>query len=96
MIEKLILFRNILLRTFVVAFLFLLFSFLMCFLMNDFIVDVWTNIYSIDQDVVPIVLISFMGLFKLLMFLFLLIPAIGLHWTIRTLQKKQLTETPSA
>lgn len=93
MVENLKLIRDILLKSFIVGFILLLFSFLMFMLFNDFIVSIWASWYSVKTEMVGPLIILLFGIFKSLVFILFLIPAIAIHWTIKKLAWRRVTHS---
>jgi len=88
MLENIVLIRNILYKCFFIGFAFLLLSSLFFLFGQDYAFSIWSKFYGISPEILKIIMISFLGLFKLLLFVFFLIPALALHCKGRCLKKK--------
>jgi len=80
MVENITFIRNTLYKCFFIGFAFLLLGILSFVLGQDFIFHMWNKLYGISPEIAKIITISFLGLFKSLLVIFFLIPALALHW----------------
>ncbi len=88
MIDKLKLIRDVFVKCFIVGFLLFMLSFVLYFLMSDFANGLISSIYSVDQKMVPVLVMSMVGLTKISVMTFFMVPAIALHWTVKILEKQ--------
>jgi hypothetical protein len=91
MITQLTLLRNILTKSFLIGFLFMLVSFILYLPLQGFIPAVWVPMLGISEEIIPTLIISFYTLFKVAIFILFLIPALAIHWTIKVMEKEQTT-----
>ncbi|MGD9581540.1 MAG: hypothetical protein AB7V50_09215 [Vampirovibrionia bacterium] len=89
MTEKLILIEEILFKSFLIGVVFLLFSAVIYFGFSNQLIGLWSSMYNIDSKTASIIMISFMGLSKIILLFFFLVPALAVHWMRRTLKKAE-------
>lgn len=89
MSEKLIIIEDILFKSFIIAFIMLMVSFVCYLVFNQQIIDIWIGLYGLSAKNVSIMILGFYGIFKMLIFILFFIPAIAVHWTRKSLAKKE-------
>ena len=89
MIEKLAIIEDILFRIFIIGFIFFVFSFLAYLLFNQQLMDLVLPLYGLKPETATIMMLSFYGLIKMFLAFCILIPAIAIHWTRKSLTKKE-------
>lgn len=83
MSENLILIRNILYRWFIIGFLFLGFSSLMYILAKDFTSEIAYSMFKLETEDYHRMMVYFLGSMKVILFMFILAPALAIHSLVR-------------
>lgn len=89
MIEKLAIIEDILFRIFIIGFILFVLSFLVYLLFNQQLMDLFLPLYGLKAEAASIMILSFYGLIKMFLAYCILIPAIAIHWTRKSLIKKE-------
>jgi hypothetical protein len=82
-IENLRLTRNILLRSAVICYAFLLLSALMWLPFADTWTNLTTSMYHVTPEHVHNLIIDYLSIAKFFSIFFLLVPGLAIHWTIK-------------
>jgi|GEM_PF-3468299 len=86
--EKLVLVRNFLYKWFAVGFLIFTAVTILYLLMQEIAVDIAEDLFNINPMVYYLRIFDFLAIVKLILILFILSPALALHWMIACCNSK--------
>ena len=87
--EKLKIKRNILLKSFVIGYLLIIFSVAMFYFFSDFMFNLMQCIYRLDQLQSAIIIAQATIFMKIAVFTLFLVPALALQWEIVSSKEKE-------
>lgn len=89
MLEKIIIFRNLFYKAFLISLVYYIFVALIYIFQKDWAMHITMRFYDVNKESLSLLILYFIGWMKMFTFYIFLVPALALHWTGNCLKKAQ-------